>query len=101
MTISSYINYKSVNCLPEVWQIAAREFGDIIALNAPHLKPKVILTYQELYQKIQYFATGLQALGVTFGEKIALFADNSPYWFIADQGIMMAGGVDVVRSASA
>ena len=101
MTISSYIDYKSVNYLPEIWQIAAREFGDIIALNAPHLKPQVSLTYQELYQKIQLCAAGLQSLGVSFGDKIALFADNSPHWFIADQGIMMAGGVDVVRSASA
>lgn len=101
MTISSYINYKTVNCLPEVWSIAAQEFGEITALNAPHLKPKVILSYQELYQKLQHFAAGLQALGIVAGDKIALFADNSPYWFIADQGIMMAGGVDVVRSASA
>ncbi len=101
MTISSYINYRSVNCLPEVWQIAAREFGNTIALNAPHLKPAVSLSYQELYQKMQRFAAGLQALGVKSGDKIALFADNSPRWFIADQGIMMAGGVDVVRSASA
>ena len=101
MTISSYIDYRSVNALPEVWQIAAREFGDTIALNAPHIKPGVALSYQELSQKIQCFAAGLQALGVTSGDKIALFADNSPRWFIADQGIMMAGGVDVVRSASA
>ncbi len=101
MAISSYIDYQSVNCLPEIWQIAAQEFGDIIALEAPHLRPKVILSYQELYQKIQCFAAGLQALGISSGDKIALFADNSPYWFIADQGIMMAGGVVAVRSASA
>ena len=101
MTISSYIDYKSVNCLPEVWPIAAREFSLIIALDAPHLQPKVALNYQELAQKIQCFATGLQALGVNSGDKIALFADNSPRWMIADQGIMTAGGVDVVRSASA
>ena len=101
MNISSYINYQSVNYLSEIWQIAAKEFGDIMALNAPHLKPKVALSYQELYQKIQHFAAGLQALGISVGDKIALFADNSPYWFIADQGIMMAGGVDAVRSASA
>jgi long-chain acyl-CoA synthetase len=32
---------------------------------------------------------------------IALFADNSHRWFIADQGIMTAGGMNAVRSATA
>ena len=101
MTISSYINYRSVNSLPEIWHIAAREFGDIIALNAPYLKPAVSFSYSELDQKIKHFAAGLQTLGASAGDKIALFADNSPRWFIADQGIMMAGGVDAVRSSKA
>ena len=33
--------------------------------------------------------------------RVALFADNSPRWMIADQGIIMAGGADVVRSGTA
>jgi len=101
MNMSSFIDYRSVNSLPGIWPIAAREFGEKIALKAPHSKPAVSLSYQELNQKIQCFAAGLQALGVTLGEKIALFADNSPRWLIADQGIIMAGGADVVRSGSA
>ncbi|MEM9272306.1 MAG: AMP-binding protein, partial [Cyanobacteria bacterium P01_F01_bin.143] len=101
MNMSSFIDYRSVNSLPEIWPIAAKEFGEKIALKAPHIKPAVSLSYQELNQKIQCFAAGLQALGITSGEKIALFADNSPRWFIADQGIIMAGAADVVRSGSA
>ena len=101
MNMSSFIDYRSVNSLPEIWPIAAREFGGKIALKAPHIKPAVSLSYQELNQKIQCFAAGLQALGVTSDDKIALFADNSPRWFIADQGIIMAGAADVVRSGSA
>jgi long-chain acyl-CoA synthetase len=95
------INYQSIQSLPEIWQLVAAKFGNIVALNAPHLKPEVVLTYQELYNKIQEFAIALQVLGIQPTDKIALFADNSPRWFIADQGIMMAGAVDVVRSAVA
>jgi long-chain acyl-CoA synthetase len=92
---------KSIRSLPEIWPIVAQNFAQNFALNAPHLKPKVTITYQELYQKIIAFATALQTLGVQPQEKIALFADNSPRWFIADQGIMTAGAVDVVRSSNA
>ncbi|MCC0178088.1 AMP-binding protein [Waterburya agarophytonicola K14] len=93
-----YINLES---LPAVWQIAADKFGDTIALKDPHAKPEVAISYRDLYAKIKQFATGLQALGIQPQNKVALFADNSPRWFIADQGIMTAGGVDVVRSAGA
>jgi long-chain acyl-CoA synthetase len=59
--------------------------------------------------QIQRFAAGLQILGVNmgddetsnYGERISLIADNSPRWFIADQGIMTAGAVNAVRSAQA
>ena len=93
-----YINLKS---LPAIWQIAAQKFGDTIALKDPHSKPEVEISYQDLYSKIQQFATGLQTLGIQPQQKVALFADNSPRWFIADQGIMTAGAVDVVRSSGA
>ncbi len=95
------LNYSSVNTLPEIWPLTAEKFKDIVALEDPHSKPKVSLTYGELYQKIKDFAAGLQSLGVKYPSKIALFADNSPRWFIADQGSMMAGAANAVRSSQA
>ncbi len=56
------VDYSSVNALPEIWPITAQKFADIVALDDPHSKPKVSLTYAELYQKIQSFAAGLQSL---------------------------------------
>ncbi|WP_019505659.1 long-chain fatty acid--CoA ligase [Pleurocapsa sp. PCC 7319] len=94
-------DYITLESLPEVWQIAADKFGDTIALKDPHAKPEVVITYQDLLTQIQQFAAGLQILGIKPQDKVALFADNSPRWFIADQGIMTAGGVDVVRSSGA
>lgn len=97
-TISEYSTLKS---LPEVWAITAKKFADIVALHDPHSKPEVKLTYAQLYQKLEQFAAGLQALGVTAEDKVALIADNSPRWFIADQGSMLAGAANAVRSSQA
>ncbi|MDJ0594143.1 MAG: AMP-binding protein [Pleurocapsa sp. MO_226.B13] len=94
-------DYIELESLPAVWPLAAEKFGDTIALKDPHAKPEVEINYRDLKSKIEQFATGLQTLGIQPQAKVALFADNSPRWFIADQGIMTAGGVDVVRSSGA
>jgi long-chain acyl-CoA synthetase len=93
--------YAALTALPEIWPIAAHRFGAIVALNDPHHKPAAQLTYAELWQQIQRFASAMQQLGVKPGDRISLFSDNSARWFIADQGIMTAGGVDVVRGSDA
>ncbi|MGV0107429.1 Long-chain fatty acid--CoA ligase [Nostoc sp. DSM 114160] len=95
------VDYTNVESLPEIWPLAAQRFGDIVALRNPHAKPEVVITYTQLVEQMQLFAAGLQALGVKVGDRISLIADNSPRWFIADQGIMTAGGVDAVRSSQA
>ncbi|HEY9726944.1 MAG TPA: AMP-binding protein, partial [Chroococcales cyanobacterium] len=107
------VSYSTVQSLPEIWPLAAQRFGTIVALKDPHGvgahgAPPSSVTYAQLYQQIQQFATGLQALGFQpesdeagIPPRIALFADNSPRWMIADQGIMSAGAANVVRSAQA
>lgn len=93
--------YEHLRALPEIWPIAAQRFGDTMAMRDPHGTPPATLTYRELVDAIQTFASGLQALGIENRCHIALFADNSHRWFIADQGIMTAGGMNAVRSATA
>jgi long-chain acyl-CoA synthetase len=99
--------YSHVQSLPEVWAIAAQRFARITAVHDPHSQPEIRFTYAELYQQMQQFAAGLQALGIQadpadpYPPRIALVADNSPRWMIADQGIMRSGAVDVVRGAQA
>ncbi len=101
LALQSLVDYTNVESLPEIWTLAARKFGNIVALHNPHSKPEVKITYSQLSEQIQQFAAGLQTLGVTYGERVSLIADNSPRWFIADQGIMTAGAVNAVRSAQA
>lgn len=111
--IQRAVDYTFAQSLPEIWSHTVQRFETIVALNDPHGvgahgAPPSTFTYAQLYQQIQQFAAGLQALGVQpeldeegFPTRIALFADNSPRWIIADQGIMTAGAADVVRSAKA
>ncbi|AFY34985.1 long-chain fatty acid--CoA ligase [Calothrix sp. PCC 7507] len=94
-------NYNKVDSLSEIWPLAAQRFGDTVALHNPHAQPGVLITYAQLAEQIRQFAAGLQSLGVKVGDRISLIADNSPRWFIADQGIMTAGAADAVRSSQA
>jgi long-chain acyl-CoA synthetase len=99
--LNKVVSYSHVESLPEIWAEVAKRFGDVMALRDPHAKPEVTFTYTQLFENIQLFAGGLQTLGLQKGDRVSLIADNSPRWLISDQGIMMAGGVDAVRSATA
>ncbi|HEY9617973.1 MAG TPA: AMP-binding protein, partial [Microcoleaceae cyanobacterium] len=66
-------DYSEAQSIPETWAIAAQRFGTAIALHAPHLKPPVKVSYSQLYDQIQQFATGLQVLGVKPGDRVSLF----------------------------
>ncbi|MEM9924285.1 MAG: AMP-binding protein, partial [Cyanobacteria bacterium P01_D01_bin.50] len=105
--MTGLIDYSDIKSLSEIWEITGNKFGDITALIDPHSKPTIALTYSQLYYQIQQFAAGIQALGISenFQEnipsRVALFADNSPRWMIADQGIIMAGAANAVRSSAA
>ena len=101
MKQSQIPDYSKINSLAAMWELIGSEFSEIVALSDPHVKPKVQLTYQETYHKIKQFAAGLQALNISTDSKISLFADNSPRWLIADQGIISNGCVDAVRSSQA
>jgi long-chain acyl-CoA synthetase len=97
------VDFHHVNAVPDIWAIAARrpETESVIALHDPHANQEVQLTYSEMYRQFQVFAAGLQSLDIRTGDRVALFADNSARWMIADQGMMMAGVVNVVRSSQA
>jgi long-chain acyl-CoA synthetase len=87
--------------LPMLWTKLAERFADRVALRDSHSKPSVELTYREVYDRAQQVASGLQSLGIQPGDRVALIAENSPRWAIADLGSLMAGAVNVPRSAIA
>ncbi|KAL7175637.1 hypothetical protein ACSBR2_029268 [Camellia fascicularis] len=67
--------------VPDIWRSSEERFGD------------------QIVQQILDFSEGLRVIGVKPGEKLALFADNSCWWLIADQGIMATGAINVMRGS--
>jgi long-chain acyl-CoA synthetase len=53
------------------------------------------VTYGELRARVAAFAGGLRALGVAPGDPVALVAENSPEWIVADLGIQWLGATSV------
>ncbi|MGB3138173.1 MAG: long-chain fatty acid--CoA ligase [Nodosilinea sp.] len=99
--LEGHKSYQQLQAIHEVWPTVAERHGDTVALQDPHGQPAATLTYRQLAAAVRTFAAGLQALGIKKGTHVALFADNSHRWLIADQGIMTAGGMNAVRSAAA
>ncbi|KAJ3683529.1 hypothetical protein LUZ60_013756 [Juncus effusus] len=83
--------------IPDIWRTNSEKYGDRVALVDPYHDPPSKLTYKQVEEQIMNFSEGLRVIGVIPDEKIALFADNSSRWLLADQGIMCTGTVSVVR----
>ncbi|XP_040374445.1 probable acyl-activating enzyme 16, chloroplastic isoform X5 [Rosa chinensis] len=85
--------------VPDIWRSSSEKYGDLVALTDPYHDPPSSLTYKQLEKEILDFSEGLRIVGVQPEEKIALFADNSCRWLVADQGIMATGAINVVRGS--
>jgi len=58
-------------CSYQKYGLAQQRFGQTVALKDPHAQPEVVLTYAQLYQQIQQFAAGLQALVQPAADRVA------------------------------
>ena len=84
-----------------VWPWLAERHGTITAVDAPPAAHAERFSFAELAQRIATAAAAFQRQGVQEGDVVALFAENSPRWLVADQGLMRCGAADAVRGASA
>jgi len=50
------------------------------------------ITWEEYLAKVKYVALGLNALGVTYGDHVAIIGENRPEWLYSALGIVCAGG---------
>jgi long-chain acyl-CoA synthetase len=53
------------------------------------------LSSQQLFEQVRAFSLGLQALGLSPGDRAAIASESRPEWVIADLAIMSAGAVSV------
>jgi long-chain acyl-CoA synthetase len=87
---------------PQLWT----EMGQInpqgIALIDDHLcDDKIRVTFSQMDEIIRTSAAIFQRFGVQPGTNVAIFAENSARWLMADHGIQRAGGASAVRGADA
>jgi len=85
----------------QVWPWLAAHHGEVMAVDAPHAAHPERFSYLQLAARIETAATAYRALGLGSGDVVGLFAENSPRWLVADQGLMRAGATDAVRGAAA
>ncbi len=92
---------EDIGRVDQMWEWLSVKHGDVVAVDAPHATNPERHTYTELAKLISQAAAGFQSFGIGSGDVVALFAENSPRWLIADQGLMRVGASDAVRGASA
>ncbi|XP_002962119.2 long-chain-fatty-acid--[acyl-carrier-protein] ligase AEE15, chloroplastic [Selaginella moellendorffii] len=85
--------------VPDLWRSCSEKYGKRVALVDPRRDPPVRMTYLQVEEAILNFAEAMRSLGVSPDEHVALFADNSCRWLIADQGIMAMGAANAVRGS--
>ena len=95
----SYIS--KLHRVDQIWDSLADSHGLTIAVDAPHAAHPEKFNYLELSQRISAASSSFISLGIVPGDVVAIFAENSPRWLVADQGLMKAGAADAVRGASA
>ena len=100
-TLARQQHVQSLGRVDQLWPWLAQHHGALQAVDAPHATHPERFTYNELSRRIAAAAAGFRSLGIHEGEVVGLFAENSPRWLIADQGLMRAGAADAVRGASA
>ena len=99
--LSQRSDWSGLTGLEQLWPVLAGRYGDGLALEAPHAAIPEQFSYSQLHQCIEQVAAAFAGLGVGAGEVVALFAENSPRWLQADQGLMRAGVADAVRGSAA
>jgi len=92
---------EEITQVDQIWERLKVQLGDVLAVDSPHAFHPESFTYKELAENISKAADAFSQIGVEPGDVVALFAENSPRWLIADQGLMRLGASDSVRGANA
>lgn len=93
------VNYDGLNSLAEVLESCMDKYSDYHAITDKY--NNVYLTYGEMKQEMNNFASGLQSLGVKKGDKVGLFAESHGLWMPISLGIQKCGAIDVIRGSNA
>ncbi|HKK83387.1 MAG TPA: AMP-binding protein, partial [Atribacterota bacterium] len=90
----------SLKTLNEMLVQSTDKFKQKPAFKVKKHKQFIPINYQELYQKVKNFGTGLLELGFKKGNHIGLISENRLEWILSDLAIIGIGAVDVPASGN-
>ena len=97
--IEDKVSYAGMDSLAEVLESCMEKYSDYQAITDKY--NKIYMTYGELREEMNLFASGLQVLGVKKGDKVGLFAESNGLWMPISVAIQKCGAVDVIRGSNA
>ncbi len=89
------MSYDTWQSLPDMFFEIAERGGDSAFLWAKKDGRYEALSWRDTARRVRNMAKGLAGLGVAPGDRIAIVAENSPEWAIADLAIMTLGAISV------
>jgi long-chain acyl-CoA synthetase len=92
-TVKPHLRYPKIT-LPQMLEQTAEKFPKNTAL----IYFNNLITYTQLLDHVNRLASGLQALGVKKGDRVALMTPNCPQFVTSYFGIMQAGATVVATS---
>ena len=85
----------------QIWPWLAEHYGEVVAAEALHGLHPETFDYKLLANRISFAANAFAHFGITKGDVVAMFSENSPRWLVADQGLMRLDAINAVRGTSA
>lgn len=81
--------------ISQMFASAVERFGDYVALGWKEGKQQKTMNYRDYYQTCRNAAKSFLKLGLQRYHSVGILGFNSPEWFIADIGAILAGGFAV------
>ena len=97
--INETVSFSGLNSLAEVLESCMDKYSSYQAVTDKY--NNIFMTYGELKEEMNNFASGLQALGVKKGDKIGLFAESNGLWMPISLAVQKCGAIDVIRGSNA
>ena len=76
-------------------ETVARHGGRVALMHKGGSKQYQSTTYAELARRVEQMASGLAALGIKKGDRVAILSENRPEWVVTDLATLALGGISV------
>jgi long-chain acyl-CoA synthetase len=91
----SHISHSPPQTFNQKFEEIARRFPDRVAFRLKTPESYTTVSYREAFSQSKAVATGLRALGLDRGSRVAILSENRPEWVVAYLGVYLAGMIAV------